>query len=92
MIEEQEVTNDPLAKYGSNQRYALVWFFGILIIGGGLTYVLSNIDEHLYKTDGQVLNYDKYKENREALSSIKSETQDLRADGDYVTTIKQLEN
>lgn len=70
---------DPCAAFGPTQRWALVWFVASILIGITLVCVLSRVDRFNYDTKGIFLDYDQYKENRRAITSIPSEEIDPRA-------------
>ena len=69
---------DQCGEFGATQRWAFVWFFAILLIGSSLVFGLSRIDRMNYDTKGVYLDYDKYRENRNAIVSIPSERVDKR--------------
>lgn len=71
-----------IGSWGATQSWAVVWFFGAIIVGSGLTFLLSNIDHYLYNTNAEVLDYEKYRNNRSAFTSVPKEAQDPRALGD----------
>ena len=70
---------DHCAGFGANQRWALVWFLGSLVVGGSMVFVLSQVDRFNYDTKGVFFDYDQYRENRKAITSIPSEEIDPRA-------------
>lgn len=74
-----------IGSWGKTQSWAVVWFFGALLVGSSLTYFLSNIDFYLYKTNAETLDYEKYRNNRAAFSAVPKEAQDPRALGDMRT-------
>ncbi len=73
---------DPCGEFGPAQRSAVVWFVVTLIGGVLLTARLSGIDAWMYATNAQVLDFEKYKENRAAFTSLASERSDPRSRGD----------
>ncbi|MDD2941591.1 MAG: hypothetical protein PHC51_01360 [bacterium] len=60
------------------QAFAWVWFFSVIVIGSVGTYFLANIDAYLYSVKGRVLDYDAYRENRMASSSLGRDILDPR--------------
>lgn len=70
---------DPCGEFGPTQRAALVWMIGSIAFGIFLTAFLAAYDGYLYESKGRWLDYQKYSENRKALSSIPSEGSDPRA-------------
>lgn len=69
---------DPCGEVGPVQRWAFVWFFVMVLCGGMLTYRLATIDRWMYDNNGERLDYDAYRENRSATTSIGSERIDPR--------------
>lgn len=88
---------DPCGKWGKDQRWALVWFFSVIIFASVLTVTLSRIDSWMYYNDDQVnivgvklLDDEKYYDNRKASFSIPSERSDKRARGSYNKAVTSL--
>ncbi len=80
---------DPCGEFGPTQRWALVWFFGAIAIGAFLTVKLATFDRGYYDSDGYVLDYDVYAENRGAFTSVGTERVDPRARGSYGAAAKR---
>ena len=74
-----EISEDPCGSFGADQRWAVVWFLSVIVVGSCLTYTLSRIDRYNFDTKGVYLDYDKYRENRVSSTSIGSERSDSRA-------------
>ena len=73
---------DPCAEFGPAQRSAVVWFVVILIGGALLTAKLAGVDTWMYENNAEVLDYQKYRENRAAFTGLASERSDARSHGD----------
>lgn len=71
--------DDPCADFGPDQRWAVVWFISVIVIGVAATYGLSKVDRFNYDTKGRFLDNEKYRQNRLATTSIGSESIDPRA-------------
>ncbi len=67
-----EITNteDPCAIDNPASRWAFVWFFCVIIGGGFFVYKLYQADTWMYVNNGQFLNYDDYRSNRSAQTSV----------------------
>lgn len=63
---------------GLDKTLAWVWFFSAVGIGTCMAYGLSAFDRDFFDREGHVLDYDDYRENRAASTSIKSESVDPR--------------
>lgn len=70
---------DPCGEIGPDQRWAMVWFVVVVIIGACATYTLTRIDRKNYDTKGQFFDYEAYRQNRLATTTIGSDTKDPRA-------------
>lgn len=79
---------DPCAVDDRYQRQAYVWFFCVAIISTVAVYYLSSIDRWMYDTNGHYLDYDKYRENRRASTSLASERVDERRAGDFESAVE----
>jgi hypothetical protein len=71
------MANDSSGDLGAD-KFALVWFGSALVLGVLVTILLARIDRQMYDTNAEVLDYQAYKENRRAASSIASESSDSR--------------
>lgn len=71
-----------IGSWGPTQSWAVVWFYGALLVGGSLTYFLSGVDHFLYQTNAETLDYNKYRNNRRSLTSIPRDSVDPRVFGD----------
>ncbi len=90
MGEHAEKSEDPCAEFGRTQKYALVWFFCVILGGVLLTAKLSNIDHWMYAHNGEFLDYDQYRENRQALTTVPSERVDPRQKGSIDVAIERV--
>lgn len=91
------INGNDTAKWGKDQNWAVVWFLSVVILAPMFVYFLSNIDSWLYHSNGEVnvagvklLDYDKYKSNRNASFGISSERSDLRARGSLTKAYQNL--
>jgi hypothetical protein len=75
-------SNDPCGASGPTQRWAYVWFLGVLLVGIPLTLQLASIDRWMYDNNGEVLDYQAYRENRTAQTNLRSESIDDRQNGE----------
>ena len=78
-----ESSADPCAEFGPAQKAALVWFIAVILLGIPLVVTLCGIDTKMYAAKGRFLDFETYKENRMAFTSIGSENFDERAQGGY---------
>lgn len=90
MTEHNEHSNDPCGSSGPDQRWAYIWFVGVLLIAIPLTLQLASIDRWMYDNNGEMLNYKSYRENRTAQTSLKSESIDIRQDGELTAAEAKL--
>lgn len=60
------------------EKKTLLWFGAALVLGALVTIIFAQIDRRMYDTNAEVLDYQAYKENRRAASSIASESIDSR--------------
>ncbi len=84
-----EQIDDPCGEFGATQRWALVWFFGAIALGSFVTVKLATFDRSYYDTDGYVLDFDVYAENRGAFTSVGTERVDPRSRGSYPVAVKR---
>ncbi|MBL7662044.1 hypothetical protein JNK13_04745 [bacterium] len=70
---------DPCGEFGPTQRWALVWFVAVLAIGSFATYTFSQTDRWMYDNNAEFLDYQAYRENRNAIYSLAAERVDERA-------------
>ena len=83
-------SDDPCGSFGPDQKWAVVWFFSVIIGGAIFTSQLARIDEWMYRSNGEVrvfnarlIDFDVARENRRAATGIASERNDPRADGSF---------
>lgn len=88
--EESTPVHDPCGEFGPVQRSAVVWFLVMTIGGMLLTARLCGIDAWMYANNAQILDFDKYRENRAAFTSLPSESGDARSRGSYGAALDQL--
>ncbi len=81
---------DPCGDFGPDQRWAVVWFFAILIIGLTAVVKLRDTDAYNYATNGEFFDYAKYRSNRVSQTYMASEGVDERAHGDLATAVNNL--
>jgi hypothetical protein len=67
--------------WGPNQSWAVVWFFAVILLGTSMTFLFSSIDFYMYTNNAQVLDFQKYGENRRAFSSMSNDSLDPRSNG-----------
>ncbi|MCB0346066.1 MAG: hypothetical protein KDD66_13175 [Bdellovibrionales bacterium] len=91
MSKHAESAGDPCGDFGPTQKYALVWFFCVILGGVLLTMKLASIDSWMYANNGEFLDYQQYRENRRALTTIPSERVDPRQMGSIVTAEERIE-
>lgn len=72
---------DPCGDFGPDQKWAVVWLVLVLILGSFGVYQASNLDEWMYQNNAQVLDYEKYDENRSSASNLPMGDLDPRAKG-----------
>ena len=88
--EKNTEIQDPCAEFGPRQRAALTWFVAVLVLGSLAVTYLAGIDRWMYDNNAEMLDWTKYKENRQAFSSVASERSDPRSRGDYSSNASQL--
>ena len=81
---------DACGDYGPNQRWAAVWFFGVLIIGLIAISTLRNTDFYNYSTNGEFYDYAAYRSNKVGALYIGSDAVDERAHGDLASVTAAL--
>ena len=81
---------DPCAKHGPTQQWAIVWFFGAIAIGAIAAAKFSSIDDFMYKTNAQMLDYNKYTANRVSSTTLMTEEVDPRTMGDFASAVKHV--
>ena len=69
---------DPLAVEGPYLKKAYVWFVVVAVIASVMTWKFSQIDRRFYDSEGKYLDYNEYRENRTAATSLPSERIDER--------------
>lgn len=86
------------SSWTKTQSWAVVWFFSVIILGPLFVKTLARIDNWMYQSNGEVniagvkfLDYDKYRDNRNASFGIRSERSDMRARGSLKTALDSLE-
>jgi len=83
---------DACGEYGPTQRWAVVWFFSVIIIGLTAVAVLRNTDYFNYTSNGEFFDYAAYRSNKVGSLYIGSEEVDSRAHGDYASVTQSLAN
>ena len=81
MSAEHSSVSNPCGEFGPTQRWALVWFFGAIIIGTTFAYVMAFTDFYNYSVNGEFFKYDSYSANRFGQNGIQSDSLDPRSDG-----------
>jgi len=81
---------DPCADFGPDQRYAVVWFFAVVIIGLFAVFTFRNTDAYNYATNGEFYDYAKFRANRVGQTHIASEGADERANGNLAHAASEL--
>lgn len=87
---EKTSSTDPCAEFTSVQRNALIWFVVVVIGGGVLVSQLARLDNWMYQSKADPLNYEKYTENRSSQTSLASERRDPRASGDFSSARERI--
>lgn len=90
MSDSHENIENPCGEFGPTQKWAVVWFFSVILIGIGAVYTLRNTDYYNYKTNGEFFNYSAYRENRSAATSIASDSIDPRSHADLASARGEL--
>ena len=80
---------DPCGEFGPTQKWAVVWFFSVIIIGATAVYHLSKVDRMMYDTNAEFFDYGAYRENRKAQSSLRGDSFDPRSHGDLNSVLKR---
>ncbi|MBP9837648.1 MAG: hypothetical protein KBC84_02940 [Proteobacteria bacterium] len=81
---------DPCGDFGPDQKWAVVWFFAVVLIGIFAVTVLRNTDYYNYTHNGEFYDYEAYKSNRLSATSIASENVDERAHKSLSEVTKNL--
>ena len=89
-MSEKKELNNPCKEFGPVQRLALVWFLGAVIVGVGLVYKFAQTDRWMYDHNAQVLDFNAYRENRQAQAGIASEQIDPRRRADLTAVEQKL--
>lgn len=82
---------DPCGEFGPTQRWALVWFIGVLLGGSALVAVLASIDNRMYTSGAEFIDWNRYRQNRTASTTIGAERIDPRTVGDIATARTRVE-
>jgi len=72
-----------IGPWGPTQSWAVVWFCAALLIGSSLTFLFNSVDFFMYSTNAQVLDFDKYAENRKSFTSLTTDSLDSRSKGSF---------
>lgn len=67
--------------WGPDQSWAVVWFFAVILLGTSMTFLFNSIDFYMYTNNAQVLDFQKYAENRRAFTNIGTDSLDPRSNG-----------
>lgn len=87
---QSTVSDDPFASLAGERRRAIVWFIAVLVIAVVLVVRLASIDRWMYDNNAETLDYVKYRENRLGSTSIASERNDSRSQGDYSSMVSEV--
>ena len=88
-MSEHVIVQDPCGDVGPTQRWAIVWFFAVLLFGLGLVFTLRNTDHYNYMTNGEFFDYNAYGENRFTSAKMHGDSPDERSQGDYATAARR---
>lgn len=85
------------SSWSKTQSWAVFWFVSVLVLGPLFVSTLARIDNWMYQSNGEVniagvklLDYDKYRDNRNASFGIRSERSDVRAHGSLKNALDSL--
>ncbi len=91
------INGNDTAKWGKDQNWAVVWFLSVVVIAPLFVSFLTRVDSWMYQSNGEVnvagvklLDYDKYRSNRNASFGIASERSDARSAKSLSKTYKEL--
>ena len=91
------LTSNECSTWSKTQSWAVIWFISVLVLGPLFVKTLAHIDHWLYQSNGEVniagvklLDYDKYRDNRNAGYAIRSERSDMRARGSLKSALDDL--
>jgi hypothetical protein len=90
MASNNSSAQDPCAQWGSDQWLALVWFLGVLTLGVGFVYTLSNTDYYNYSHNGEYFNLEDTRKNRMAQMGLKSDSVDPRSHRSYEDAVATI--
>ena len=85
-----ENLKDPCGDFGPDQRYAVVWFFAVIIIGLAAVFTFRNTDAYNYATNGEFYDYAKFRANRVSQTHIASDGVDERSNGNLSHAVNAL--
>ncbi|MFN8388660.1 MAG: hypothetical protein U0136_00045 [Bdellovibrionota bacterium] len=89
-MSEHSAVDDPCGSYGPTQRWAIVWFFAVILIGISAAFTFKNTDSYMYATGAENFDYKTYRETRLAQTSQVNDNVDERAQGDYATAVQRV--
>ena len=90
-VSQSELEN-PCGDTGPVQRWAVVWFLSVIVLGTIGVCKLSKVDRWMYDYNAEVLNYDKYEENRRAFTNVPMGDNDPRAFGGLAVARSELKS
>lgn len=80
---------DPCGEFGPTQKWAVVWFCSVIVLGAVFIWNLSKIDRMMYDTNAEFYDYGAYRENRQAQASLRGDSFDPRSHGDLASVLKR---
>lgn len=89
MASHHATSDDPCKEFGPTQKWALVWFFSVILIGCAVVYNFARIDRFMYDSNAEYYNYQSYHENRLSQSTIRGDSVDPRSHGDSVSVVRR---
>ena len=81
---------DPCGEFGPTQRWALVWFFSVIVLGVAVVCTLRFTDYYNYINNGEFFDYNAYYENRASQTHIPTMADDSRMHADLATIESRL--
>lgn len=88
MASKNDTCDSGIGPWGATQTWAVIWFCAAIAIGSSLTFLFNGIDFFMYSTNAQVLDFDKYSENRKATTSLTTDSLDSRSKGAFRASAK----
>lgn len=86
---DKNLTEDPCGEFGPTQKWAVVWFLSILVIGSIAVWQFSKIDRRMYDSNAEFFDYGAYRENRLSQASLRGDSVDPRSHGDSVSVMQR---